>query len=128
MLHITSLYASILGILMIFLAFRVANFRKEKQVGLGDNGDSKGMKLIRTHANAVEYIPILLILMAIYEINGGSTIVLNTVGILAVFARFYHAFGLSKSSGYSLGRFIGTIITFILIISLSILNIYKYFM
>ncbi|HFC29746.1 MAG TPA: MAPEG family protein, partial [Oceanospirillales bacterium] len=58
MLHITSLYASILGILMIFLAFRVANFRKEKQVGLGDNGDSKGMKLIRTHANAVEYIPI----------------------------------------------------------------------
>ena len=127
MLHITSLYASILGLLIIYLAFRVASFRKSSQVGLGDGGDTKALKLIRTHANAVEYIPTLLILMGIYELNGGSSLVLNILGSLAVFARFFHAFGLSKSSGYSLGRFVGTITTFVIIIVLSALNIYKYF-
>ena len=83
---------------------------------------------IRTHANAVEYIPMLIILMASYEINGGSTIALYVIGGLAVIGRIMHAFGLSKSAGVSTGRFYGTLITWLLIITLAVLNIVQFIM
>jgi len=127
MLHITSLYASVLALIIIFLAYKVVVFRKVKKVGLGDNGDADGLQAIRVHANAVEYIPMMIILMGLYEANGGSVLVLNVVGVLAVIARVLHAFGLSKSMGTSFGRFFGTLITWLLILVLAGLNIYTYF-
>lgn len=127
MLQITGLYASLLAVLIIYLAFRVAMFRLTNKVGLGDKGDYKTMKLIRVHANAVEYVPTLLILMGIYEVNGGSSMVLNILGALAVLARILHAFGLSKSSGFSIGRSLGTVLTFVIVIAFAGLNIYHYF-
>ncbi len=126
MLQITGLYASLLGLLIIFLAYKVVAFRRKQKVGLGDNGDIQGQKAIRAHANAVEYIPILIILMAIYEVNGGSSLVLNIIGGLAFFGRIMHAFGLSKSGGVTTGRFYGTLITWLLIVALASLNIINY--
>jgi uncharacterized membrane protein YecN with MAPEG domain len=127
MLQITGLYASLLGLLIIFLAYKVVVFRRNQKVGLGDNGDIQGQKVIRCHANAVEYVPILIILMAIYELNGGSALVLNIIGVLAVVCRMLHALGLSKSGGVSTGRFYGTLITWLLIVTLAGLNIINYF-
>ena len=105
MLTTTSLYASLLAILVIYLSLNVVSFRRVKKVGLGDDGDKAGQKAIRAHANAVEYIPILLILMGIYEINNGSDIMLHILGVVSLFARIIHAMGLSKSAGVSFGRF-----------------------
>jgi uncharacterized membrane protein YecN with MAPEG domain len=126
MLITTSLYASLLAILVIYLALNVVSFRRAKKVGLGDNGDSSGQKAIRAHANAVEYIPLLLILMAIYEINYGSNMMLHILGGVAVFARIIHALGLSKSAGVSFGRFYGTALTWIVILILAGMNLVKY--
>lgn len=128
MLHITSLFASLLGLLILYLAFKVVLFRRSKKIGIGDNGDKKGLLAIRTHANAIEYIPMLLILMAIYEINGGSATVLYIIGGLSVIARFMHAMGLSKSAGVSIGRLYGTTLTWLLIITLAGLNIAYFLM
>ena len=126
MLHITGLFAALLALLIIFLAYKVVNFRLKKKVGIGDNGDKDGMRAIRVHANAVEYIPMIIILMGIYEVNGGSSMVLYIVGTLAVIARAMHAFGLSKSAGTSVGRLYGTLITWLLTIVLAALNIYQF--
>jgi uncharacterized membrane protein YecN with MAPEG domain len=126
MLVITSLYASILAVLVIFLAFKVVYFRRTKLVGLGDNGDKDGMRAIRVHANAIEYIPMILILMGIYEVNGGSVLVLHIVGILIVIARILHAMGLSKSAGTTFGRLVGTLLTWIITLVLAGLNIYHF--
>lgn len=127
MLHITGLYAAILALIIIYLAFKVVVFRKTKKVGLGDNGDKEGMLAIRTHANAVEYVPMIVILMGLYEANNGLPIVLNGIGVLAVIARMLHAFGLSKSAGISFGRFYGTALTWLVTVVLAGLNFYTYF-
>ncbi|MCF6300884.1 MAG: MAPEG family protein [Proteobacteria bacterium] len=126
MLIITSLYASILAILVIFLAFKVTSFRRAKSVGLGDDGDKDGMRVIRVHANAIEYIPIILILMGVYEANGAPSLMLHIVGSVAVIARVLHATGLSKSAGKTFGRFAGTFLTWFVILVLSGLNIYNF--
>lgn len=126
MLAITSLYASILAILIIFLAFKVVVFRRSKSVGIGDNGDKDGLRAIRVHANAVEYIPMIVILMGVYEANGGSLLLLHVVGSVAVIARMLHAMGLSKSAGATFGRLVGTLLTWIITLLLSALNIYHF--
>lgn len=127
MLHITSLFAAILGLLMIFLALQVVKFRRTKSVGVGDNGDQQGQLAIRAHANFVEYVPMALILMAIYELNGGISIILYIIGSVLVLARVLHFLGLSKSAGKTFGRFYGTLLTWIIVIVLAILNIYQWF-
>ncbi len=124
MLHITGLFAALLGLLMIFLALKVVKFRRTKSVGVGDNGDKEGQLAIRAHANFVEYVPMALLLMAIYELNGGSSLILYILGGLLVFARVIHGLGLSKSAGKTFGRFYGTLLTWIITIVLSLLNIY----
>ncbi len=42
------------------------------------------LRMIRLHANAVEYLPLALVLMAIYEINGGWHTLLHVVGIALI--------------------------------------------
>jgi uncharacterized membrane protein YecN with MAPEG domain len=126
MLIVTSLYASILAILIILLAYKVVNFRRVKSCGIGDNGDKDGLRAIRVHANAVEYIPMIVILMGIYEVNGGSGLVLHIIGSIAVICRLLHATGLSKSAGTTFGRLVGTLLTWIITLVLAGLNIYHF--
>jgi len=126
MLHITGLFASLFGLLVIILAYKVVVFRRTKKVGLGDNGDTQGQLVIRTHANAVEYLPLLLILMGIYEINGGNHLVLYVFGVLSFIGIIWHAFGLSKSAGVSSGRFYGTALTWLTIVVFAVLNMINF--
>jgi len=128
MLHITGLFTGIFALLIIFLAYKVVVFRRTKKVGIGDNGDVIGQCVIRTHANAVEYIPMMILLMAAYELNGGSGMVLYIIGGLSVLARVMHASGLSKSAGVTTGRFYGTVLTWLIIVTLAVLNILKFVM
>jgi uncharacterized membrane protein YecN with MAPEG domain len=116
-----------MALIIITLAYKVVVFRKTKKVGLGDNGDTDGLQAIRVHANAVEYIPMIIILMGLYEVNGGSHLALNIIGAIAVIARLLHAFGLSKSAGISFGRFYGTALTWVVTLVLAGLNLYNYF-
>ena len=42
MLQITGLFAGILALIIIVLAYNVVNFRRSKKCGIGDNGDKAG--------------------------------------------------------------------------------------
>ncbi len=126
MLTITGLYASILAIIILWLCFNVVKFRRGKRVDIGDGGDEIGIRHIRAQQNAVEYIPIALILFAVCEINGGDPIILHITGIALVIARLIHPGGLVNGKGATFGRFYGTLITWLVIIFLAGYNIGKY--
>ena len=123
-IEVTALYAGLCALLVIALAFKVVAFRRGKKVGLGTGGDKQGEIAVRTHANAVEYIPLALILMLIAEINGLSHLWLHCLGAALLFGRLLHAIGLSAGSGgYHPGRFIGTSLTWLVIIILAVIDI-----
>ena len=126
MLTITGLYASILALIIIWLCYKVVVFRRIKGVDLGDAGDARGQRHIRAQQNAVEYIPVILILFGAYELNGGNHLLLHGIGIALVFARIIHPLGLVSKKGVSFGRFYGTLITWLVILFLAGLNIGKY--
>ncbi|MDW1918451.1 MAPEG family protein, partial [Vibrio sp. Vb0349] len=61
---ITALYASILALLLVWLAFQVIKQRRLNKVAYADGG-VEALQIARSaQSNASEYIPITLILMA----------------------------------------------------------------
>ncbi|NVJ67432.1 MAG: MAPEG family protein [Gammaproteobacteria bacterium] len=121
----TPIYAAILAVLIIILSVRVALTRRKLRIGVGDKGDRQMLQVIRVHGNAIEYIPLSLLLMAFAELNGASFYLLNGCGIALVIGRLLHASGLSKNIGISFGRTYGTSLTWLTILFLAIYLIYK---
>ena len=125
--EITALYASLIGLLLVFLSLRIALYRKKNQIGIGTDGDTTLDRRIRCQANLIEYAPIALLLLYFCEVRGVSHSYIHAFGIVLVVARLLHAFGLNQTAGYSRGRFFGTLSTFFLIIFLCGVNIVHYF-
>ena len=91
-------------------------------------GDGVGIRHIRAQQNAVEYIPIVLILMGAYELNQGNLYLLHAVGVLMVLARLMHPSGFVNRKGVSFGRVYGTALTWLCMLILAIANLTSFFM
>ncbi len=126
MLLITGLYATLFAFLIIFLAYRVVKLRFKHRVGILDGGQPDLAKAMRVHGNAIETIPMSLILMACAESTKLGPLFLHSAGIMLVFARLYHAYGLNHSSGSSKGRVYGTLLTWIVMCSLGGYNLFVF--
>lgn len=116
---ITSLYAGLLAVLILLLSYRVVMLRRKFQVGIGAHGEKVLARAIRVHANAIEYIPMCLLLMAFAEMQQASVWLMHGTGIALMVARIIHAWGLSKSVGKSFGRFYGVLLTWAVMLVLS---------
>ncbi|HTN66812.1 MAG TPA: MAPEG family protein [Burkholderiaceae bacterium] len=116
--QITALYVALHAVLLLILAVLVMLQRGRHKVGLGDGGQAGLAQAIRAHGNAVEYVPIALLLLLVYELNGGNGSLLHTCGIVLLASRIAHAWGLSRSSGESIGRAAGVVGTFLVILVL----------
>jgi hypothetical protein len=121
---ITALWAAILGVFSLVLAGLVVRARGSEKVIFGDGANVVMQQRIRVHANFVEYVPLALLLLLMLELNSASALVLNVLGGSLVAARVLHAFGLSSSTGTSPGRFLGTILTWLVILIASALLLY----
>jgi uncharacterized membrane protein YecN with MAPEG domain len=123
MLPITSLYSAILALLVLKLAFNVIRIRQAKNQGLGYN-NTELLLAGRIHSNAMEYIPISLILLALAESNGMPSTTLHIVGTILVIARIFHAVGFKAGKGSSHpGRYWGVVLTALVIVALAAGNI-----
>jgi uncharacterized protein len=122
-LSITGLYAGILALIVIALAINVTVHRVKLRVPLGDGGDAEMRRMIRLHGNAAEYIPLALVLMAIYELNSGGHLALHIVGIALIAGRVIQTSGMWATDQTSRGRQIGQSLTWLSIAALAVLNL-----
>ncbi len=111
---------------MLVLSFRVSMARRNNKVGLGDGGNPAVQLAARAQANAIEYIPMLLIMLATYELNGGTSSIAHGFGIAIVVVRLVHALGFTP--GTSPGRFWGAVGTYLLLALLAVFNLIGFFM
>jgi len=107
---VTPLYAGILAMLFLVLSARVVAVRS--RVSLGDGGDPLVLRRMRGHANFAEYVPLILVMMAMLELGHASIYVLHGLGIALVIARLLHGYALSFTQKFKFGRFWGTALTF----------------
>ena len=78
---ITSIYASLAALLIVKLTLSVIKLRRKNRISVGDGGNEELQLAIRTHANAVEYIPITLMLLLTLELNGAPQILIHISGV-----------------------------------------------
>lgn len=123
---ITVLWAAILGLLSLALSMLVVRARVTESVIFGDGANVVMQQRIRVHGNFVEYVPLALLLLLVLELNSASVWVLNVLGGSLVVARLLHAFGLSTSTGTTPGRFVGTVLTWLVILAESVLLLYAH--
>ncbi|MDV7339216.1 MAPEG family protein [Terasakiella sp. A23] len=97
LLFITPIYAVTLTFMLFALTVRVIKTRRTHKVSLMDGGVDDLKRIIRAHGNFTEYVPLVLILMAVAEINGAPEYALYGLGSILLGSRLIHAAGLIKS-------------------------------
>jgi uncharacterized membrane protein YecN with MAPEG domain len=122
---VTALYASILALLILALAINVSIHRGKLKIMLGDGGNPQLLRMMRIHANAIEYVPIGLLLMGVYELDGGPRLALHIAGIALVISRVLHPWGMWGTAEPNFGRVAGPSITWLTIAVLAILNLWQ---
>ncbi|PAV25955.1 hypothetical protein C8D92_10526 [Tamilnaduibacter salinus] len=119
---VTAVFAALTALLMLFLAARVVAFRRRLKLGMGDGGDRDCQVAIRAHANLVEYAPIMLIMLAIGELNGVSATLIYMVGMMFILGRFLHAWGFIRSRGGAhMGRMVGVALNWLAMLAMAAL-------
>jgi len=111
--NITAIFVALHAILLLALAYRVVAMRRGLKIGLGDGAQELVQQRIRAHANATEYVPVALIELLLLELMGVPALWLYVAGTTLLVGRMLHAAGLSRTSGYSFGRFSGTLLTWL---------------
>lgn len=126
-MHITGIYVAFATLLVLLLAGRVSMRRGAAKVGLGDGGDADLLRRIRAHANALENLPLALLLLLMLELNQTQPLWLHVFGCVLIVGRILHAIGLSRSSKESVGRFVGTVLTWGVMLVMALLLLWQWF-
>lgn len=120
---ITAFYAGLLAMLFLYLSALVIANRRGKKISLGDGGDKHFLQFIRAHGNFSEYVPLVLVMQLIAEINNSDPFLVHLVGLTLLFGRLIHCFGLRRHTGASWQRLVGMLLTFAAMIIAAILNL-----
>jgi uncharacterized protein len=94
---VTLLYAALLGIVGFILQCLIGPMRGRYDVSLDHGGHKDLNEAIRRHANWVENVPYILLMMALIEINGAPHGWLHALGLLLLVSRTLHPIGMDAN-------------------------------
>jgi uncharacterized membrane protein YecN with MAPEG domain len=95
-LPVTIATASALVLVYMVLLVRIGQLRFRHHISIGDGGNADLLCRMRTQANFVEYVPLLLLFMAMFEAEGVSRQELSIAGGALVVFRILHAIGMPR--------------------------------
>lgn len=122
-LAVIGVTAGLLGLLYVYLSFRISLMRMKKRVSLGDGGDTDLIQAVRAHANFIEYVPITLVLLLIAAFLEAN-IWLVTIGcIMLLVHRILHAIGMRPEGAVNPFRRSGALLTYITVVYASFLSL-----
>lgn len=119
-LHVTALYAALIGIWAVALSLYVSLNRGKYKTFHGDGGNPEMAAIIRRHANLTETAPLALILMGLAEVSGLGAAWMHVLGVILIAARLIHPFGISVSNPGSPLRIAGAVGTSIVTLGASL--------
>jgi len=118
---VSALYV-VLGVLIIMkFALDVVRCRRHYRVAFGDGGFHDLRVAIRIHGNAIETIPLALLLLIMMEMNGADIWMVHLTALLFFVGRFIHAQGLRRSA--LAGRKYGMMLTLFALCGMAVFNL-----
>jgi len=118
---ISVIYTIVSVFLIIYLSFSVINLRRSLGISVGDGNHEDLQHARGAQSNAVEYIPIALLLLYALEFNGAGNWIIHLAGISLVTGRIIHAHGMLNKNVKK--RVLGMQVTIYTFIALSVLNL-----
>jgi uncharacterized membrane protein YecN with MAPEG domain len=91
---ITSAYLGILALLYLVLGLQVSRLRRGHRVLFGDGDNIKLRSAIRAHANFVEYVPLVVLMVAMLEMSGLPAVQVHLLMGALLVARLLHPLGM----------------------------------
>ena len=126
---VTGFYLALLALVYAALALQVARLRRGNRVLFGDGENVRLRCAIRVHANFIEYVPIITLLVAMLEMSGLSTIWVHVLMGALLVARLLHPLGMYSKPGtwqFSAGRVGGIVITISVLIAAALFALLRF--
>jgi uncharacterized membrane protein YecN with MAPEG domain len=118
MIPVSAIYIALNALILLSLALLVVRQRWATGVGLGPGkGDTPLARAMRCHANAAEYMPMALVTIVALELMGAPLWLLHVLGGGLTVGRAIHPFGLYRSAGRTAERFIGTLLSWLVLVT-----------
>lgn len=133
-LPITSMIAASLAVIMFTLTFMVSvgriNLGKAEgdtaKYPIHDGGNENLKRRISAFGNFTEYVPMCVIMIALVEINGATSILIWSLGVAFVIGRILHAIGMLINPHFPLPRIIGMFATYAVLLMSAGWLVYNY--
>ena len=120
---ITALYAAACAFFLVFLSSRIIGLRRRHRVSVGHGGNPDLERAMRVQANFTEYAPLVLIMLALAELQGLPGWAVHIAGVSFVVARVSHYLGFRSSEAPGQFRMLGMALTFGVLIVLAVVLI-----
>lgn len=104
-------YVALHVLLLLVLAVLVVRRRFASKIALGDGGDAMLIRAQRIHGNAVEQAAPTFGLIVGLAVLGAPLWAVHVFGVATLAGRVFHAAGMTKSAGPTLGRQVGMMLT-----------------
>ena len=126
---VTAFYLAILALIYAVLALQVARLRRNNRVLFGDADNRQLRTAIRVHANFIEYVPIIALLVAMLEMSGmaAGRVHLLMGGLLL--ARLLHPLGMYARPGtwqFNAGRVCGILLTIAVLVAAAVAGLSRF--
>jgi len=111
------------------LALSVAGLRQRNLASFGDADNSTLRIAIRVHANFIEYVPIITLLVALLEMSGSPPTRVHLLMGALVLSRLLHPFGMASRPGtlqFNICRVGGILLTIALLVSTGITALIRF--
>ena len=117
---ITGFYLGILALIYAVLALQVARLRRDNRVLFGDADNGRLRTAIRVHANFIEYVPIITLLVALLEMSGAPASRVHFLMGALLLSRLLHPMGMAARPGtwqFNAGRVAGILLTIAVLVA-----------
>lgn len=126
---ITMGYAGVLALLYLALSLLVIEGRMARGgPSLGEGGQAKMLRRIRAHGNFAEYVPLVLVLLAMLEHSGAYKWLIHVLGVLLVVGLLLHGYAFALTDNHPLGRMVGMVLTLLVLLVAACMTLWKGFL
>jgi len=124
-LEVASVYIAVNILILVWLAFRVVARRRKGRISLGDGGSEDLTRAIRTHGNASEYIPVMMVGLLALAFMEVPIWQIHALGLAFTFGRLMHPIGMT--GGPIQLRQLGILLSWTCLVILSLVLLYHVF-
>lgn len=107
-----ALWTGLSLLFILVLSMRISAGRRKLKVSVGDGGHAELTATTRAFGNAIEYIPVALVSLAVVAVFYGAPVV-HALGGSFFLGRVLHAWGMAQEKQPAAGRMFGMILTYL---------------